>query len=285
VAVETGAGGFGNASRVPETIVIKLGGDVLEGTALQEVAASIATIVQQTPHAVAIVHGGGAQVTALATRLGLQTRQVGGRRITDAPTLEVLEMVVGGRLNIELCAAMQARGVQAVGLHAGSGVLRARRRPPRVISGAGPDPIDMGLVGDVVSFDLSLLEALWAAGRVPALSSLGLEGGAVLNLNADLVASQLAATLKAGTLVAVTGVGGVRRDKDDPATRLVRLTVSEARAAIATGVVSGGMIPKLEEAFAPLAAGVARVQIVAPAEIAAAVQRPGTVGTLLVGDS
>jgi acetylglutamate kinase len=143
----------------------------------------------------------------------------------------------------------------------------------------------MGLVGDVVGFDLPLLEALWAAGRVPALSSLGLEGGAVLNLNADLVASQLAATLKAGTLVAVTGVGGVRRDKDDPATRLVRLTVSEARAAIATGVVSGGMIPKLEEAFAPLAAGVARVQIVAPAEIAAAVQRPGTVGTLLVGDS
>jgi acetylglutamate kinase len=268
-----------------EVVVIKLGGDVLEGAALQAVAQSIAVVVQQTAHAVAIVHGGGAQVTALATRLGLETRQVGGRRITDGPTLEVLEMVVAGRLNIELCAALQARGVQAVGLHAGSGVLRARRRPPRVISGAGPDPIDLGLVGDVVSFDLPLLEALWAAGRVPALSSLGLEGGAVLNLNADLVASQLAATLKAGTLVAVTAVGGVRRDKDDPATRIGRLTIGEARAAIAQGVVVGGMIPKLEEAFVPLEAGVARVQIVAPTEIAAALQRPGTVGTLLVSDS
>src|SRR6185436_17350680 len=127
------------------------------------------------------------QVTALAARLGVETRMVGGRRITDAPALEVLEMVVAGKLNVELCAALQARG----------GVLRARRRPPRVISGAGPEPIDMGLVGDVVSFDLPLLEALWAASRVPVMSSLGLDGGAVLNLNADLVASQLAASLKA----------------------------------------------------------------------------------------
>jgi len=114
------------------------------------------------------------------------------------------------------------------------------------------------------------------------LSSLGLEGGAVLNLNADLVSSQLAATLKAGTLVAVTAVGGVRRDKDDPDSRIARLTVAEARLAIADGTVQGGMIPKLEEAFAPLQAGVARVQIVAPGELAAAVRDPGSAGTLLV---
>jgi acetylglutamate kinase len=268
-----------------ETVVVKLGGDVLEGEALRAVAHSIATIIQQTPHALAIVHGGGAQVTALATRLGLQTRQVGGRRITDAATLDVLEMVVAGKLNVELCAVLQASGVRAVGLHAGSGVLRARRRPPRVISGAGPEPVDLGLVGDVISFDLPLLEALWAASRVPVLSSLGLEGGVVLNLNADLVASQLAAALQASSLIAVTAVGGVRQDKDDPTTRIARLTIAEARAAIAAGVVQGGMIPKLEEAFVPLEAGVGRVQIVAPVEIAAAVQSPGSAGTLLVRDS
>lgn len=266
------------------TIVVKLGGDVLEDAARATVAESLREIVHETPHSLVIVHGGGAQVTTLAGRLGIETRMVGGRRITDAAALEVLELVVAGKLNVELCAALQARGVRAVGLHAGSGVLRARRRPPRVISGAGPEPIDLGLVGDVVSFDLPLLEALWAASRVPVLSSLGLEGGAVLNLNADLVASQLAATLKAECLIAVTAVGGVRRDKDDPRTRIDRLTVSEARAAIATGVVKGGMIPKLEEAFAPLEAGVAAVQIVAPSEIAAAVRAPGLVGTLLVGD-
>jgi acetylglutamate kinase len=267
-----------------ETIVVKLGGDVLEGAALAAVAESLRSVATETPHALAVVHGGGAQVTALAGRLGIETRMVGGRRITDAAALDVLEMVVAGKLNVELCAALQARGVQAVGLHAGSGVLRARRRPPRVISGAGPDPIDMGLVGDVVGFDLPLLEALWMAGRVPVMSSLGLEGGTVLNLNADLVASQLAATLKAGSLVAVTAVGGVRRDKDDPGSRIGRLTAGEARRAIADGIVQGGMIPKLEEAFVPLEAGVARVQIVAPGEIAAAVREPGTVGTLLLPD-
>jgi acetylglutamate kinase len=265
-----------------ETIVVKLGGDVLEGAALASVADSLRAIVTDTPHALAIVHGGGTQVTALAGRLGVETRMVGGRRITDAAALEVLQMVVAGKLNVELCAALQARGVRAVGLHAGSGVLRARRRPPRVLSGAGPEPIDMGLVGDVVGFDLPLLEALWAASRVPVMSSLGLEGGAVLNLNADLVASQLAISLHASSLIAVTAVGGVRRDKDDPGSRIGRLTVAEARRAIADGTVQGGMIPKLEEAFAPLEAGVSRVQIVAPGEIATAVQDPGRAGTLLV---
>jgi acetylglutamate kinase len=265
-----------------ETLVIKLGGDVLEGAALAAVAESVRAIVHETSHALAIVHGGGAQVTALAGRLGLETRMVGGRRITDAAALDVLEMVVAGKLNVELCAALQGRGVRAVGLHAGSGILRARKRPPRVISGAGPEPIDLGLVGDVVSFDLPLLEALWAASRVPVLSSLGLDGSAVLNLNADLAASQLAAALRATSLVAVTAVGGVRRVKDDPATRIGRLTMDEARAAIASGVVQGGMIPKLEEAFVPLEAGVGRVQIVAPAELAAAVRDPGSAGTLLV---
>jgi acetylglutamate kinase len=288
VAVETGgagsAGGFGNPSRVTETIVMKLGGDVLEGAALGAVADSLHTIVTETPHALAVVHGGGAQVTALSARLGLQTRMVGGRRITDAAALDVLEMVVAGKLNVELCAALQGRGVRAVGLHAGSGVLRARKRPPRVISGAGTEPIDLGLVGDVMGFDLPLLEALWAAGRIPVMSSLGLEGETVLNLNADLVASQLAAALNASSLIAVTAVGGVRRDKDDPTSRIDRLTVSEARAAIASGVVQGGMIPKLEEAFAPLAAGVDRVQIVAPHELAAAVRDPGSAGTLLLPD-
>jgi acetylglutamate kinase len=270
-------------------VVVKLGGDVLEGASLAAVAEALRALTGGEPRGqrIAVVHGGGAQVTALSSRLGIEARIIAGRRATDGPTLDVLKMVIAGRLNIDLCAALQARGVAAVGLHAGSGTLRARRRPPRVISGAGPDPIDLGLVGDVVGFDVPLLQTLWGAGRVPVISSLGLDvdgGGEVLNLNADLVASRLAEALGASLLVAVTAVGGVRRDKDDPATRIARLTVAEARAAIASGVVQGGMIPKLEEAFAPLEAGVAAVQIVAPGEIASAVRDPGSVGTLLVPD-
>jgi len=270
---------------VAATVVVKLGGDVLEEPARGLVAGALGDALSECPR-LAIVHGGGAQVTELSRRLGIEPRVVAGRRITDAETIEVLQMVIAGRLNLELGVALQARGVAAVGLHAGSGVLLARRRPPRPISGAGPDPVDLGLVGDVVGFDLALLETLWAAGRVPVLSCLGLEpgGGAVLNLNADLVASQLATALGAQCLVAVTAVGGVRRDKDDPGSRLARLTVAEARAAIAAGHVQGGMIPKLEEAFVPLAAGVRAVHIVGPDEIALALRAPGSVGTLLEGE-
>jgi acetylglutamate kinase len=266
--------------------VVKLGGDVLEDPARAEVARGVAR-GSGGESQLLIVHGGGAQVTALSSRLGIKSQMVGGRRITDAPTLEVLEMVVAGRLNVELCAALRAQQVKAVGLHAGSGVLRARRRPPRVVSGGGPDPIDFGLVGDVTGIDRPLLDALWAGGYLPVVSCLGLSEkgevpGQVLNLNADLAASQMAAALEAQTLVAVTAVGGVRRDPGDPSTRLPELTVAQARAAIAEGVVTGGMIPKLEEACAAIAAGVRSVQIVGPSEIAAALTAPGTVGTRLI---
>jgi acetylglutamate kinase len=265
---------------VASAVVVKLGGDVLEEPARGAVARSLAT----APTKLVVVHGGGAQVTALSARLGLPTKMVAGRRITDAGTLEVLEMVVAGQLNVDLCAAIRRAGAAAVGLHAGSGVVRVQRRPPRVVSGGGPDPIDFGLVGDITGFDLPLLQTLWGAGYVPVLSCLGLsDEGEVLNLNADLAASQLAAALAAPTLLAVTAVGGVRSDARDPATRLARLTVAEARAAIADGRVKGGMIPKLDEACAAIAAGVGSVQIVAPEEIGEALAAPGSVGTLLVG--
>jgi acetylglutamate kinase len=286
MAVGREDGGPGEAS--PRLrYVVKLGGDVLDhkGGAESSVRADLARALAeaQLRGRGVVVHGGGAQVTALATRLGLPTHMVAGRRITDAATLEVMTMVVAGRLNVELCAALQGVGVTAVGLHAGSGVIRARRRPPRVMSGAGPDPIDFGLVGDVTGFDLALLETLAGAGYLPVLSCLGIDpGGQVLNLNADLAASQLAIAARAEALIAVTAVGGVRRDLADPASRIARMTVAEARAAIGDGTVKGGMIPKLEEATAAIAAGVSRVEIVAPHEIVAALLRPGSAGTQLV---
>ncbi|HXT96187.1 MAG TPA: acetylglutamate kinase, partial [Polyangia bacterium] len=230
-----------------------------------------------------VVHGGGPQTTELSRRLGIEPQLVGGRRVTDAAALDVVKMVVAGRLNVDLVAALRAAGVPAVGLSGSSGIVRAHRRPPRVVSGSGGAAVDFGLVGDVEGFDRALLDALDAAGQLPVIACLGAgAGGEVLNINADVVASQLAAALGAAALIACTAVGGVRRDKDDPATRLPRLTVAEARAAIASGVVQGGMIPKLEEAFAPLAAGVRAVHVVAPGEIAASLAAPGSVGTLLV---
>ena len=268
------------ASR-PVDAVIKLGGDVLEGEALADAAAEIARV--RAGRRLLVVHGGGPQATALARKLGVESRVVGGRRVTDDPMLEIMKMIVAGKLNIDLVAALRGDGVPAFGVSGASGVIRAHRRPPRVVTGAGDTPIDFGLVGDIDGFDMEILDALDARDALPVIACLGADtSGTVLNINADVVASQLAAAVRAGALVACTAVGGVRRDKDDPATRLPRLTVAEAKAAIADGTVQGGMIPKLEEAFAPLEAGVGAVHIVAPTEIATSLTDPGSVGTLLV---
>jgi acetylglutamate kinase len=270
---------------VARAVIIKLGGDVLAPPALGVVAAQLAA-ARAAGHRFVVVHGGGPQATELSRRLGLEPKLVGGRRVTDEATLDVMKMVVGGKLNIDLCAALRAAGVPAVGVSGSSGVIRAVRRPPRVVSGGGAEAVDFGFVGDVEGFDVALIEALEGAGRVVVIACLGAgadAAGGVLNINADVVASQLAAALRADALVACTAVGGVRRDRNDAASRIGRMTVAEARAAIAAGTVQGGMIPKLEEAFAPLEAGVAAVHIVGAGEIAATLADPGSVGTLLVG--
>jgi len=254
---------------------------VLEGEGLAAAAAEIARA--RAGRRLLVVHGGGPQATALARKLGVESRIVAGRRVTDDPMLAIMKMVVGGKLNADLVAALRANGVPAFGVSGASGVIRAHRRPPRVVTGAGDTPIDFGLVGDIDGFDVELLDALDARDALPVIACLGADAsGTVLNINADVVASQLAAAVGARALVACTAVGGVRRDKDDPATRLPRLTIADARAAIIDGTVQGGMIPKLEEAFAPLEAGVGAVHIVAPGEIATSLVEPGSVGTLLV---
>lgn len=172
--------------------------------------------------------------------------------------------------------------VRPIGLHGGSSaVIRAVQRPPRVVSGAGPDPIHMGHVGDVVGFERDLLEELLSLGYVPVLACLGADAaGRIYNINADIVATRLAVALGAADLFLLMDAPGVLRDKNDPATRIERLKIAEAQALIAEGVVDGGMIPKLEESFEALRGGVARVHLLSDA-LPSAAEAPGTVGTLL----
>src|SRR5262249_56442815 len=139
----------------PELVVVKLGGDVLEPPHLAAVAAETAR-ARATGHRLVIVHGGGPQATALSRRLGIEPRLVGGRRVTDEATLDVMKMAVAGKVNVDLCAALRAAGVPALGVCGSSGVIRAHRRPPRVVSGGGAAPVDFGLVGDVDGFDRAL---------------------------------------------------------------------------------------------------------------------------------
>jgi acetylglutamate kinase len=267
-------------------IVVKLGGEVVKGPYMAAMAADIAEIAKSgTP--VVVVHGGGPQATELQKKLGQTPNIIGGRRVTDEDTLDVMKMIVAGKVNVDACAALVAAGAKPVGLHgASSNTVLATRRPPKVITGGGPDPVDFGFVGDVVGVNEELIALLTKNGYVPVLACLGADDkGGVYNINADAVANQVAIRLDAQGLVLVTDVPGVLRDVADPSSRIGRLTVAEGQKAIDDGIITKGMIPKVEESFAAIAKGVKAVHVVGKlsrGDLARAIREPGSVGTVLV---
>ena len=268
--------------------VVKVGGELAQDRVL--LADSVGAAVRAFLDAgvrVAVVHGAGPQASELSKRLGLQPRLVGGRRMTDAATLEVMKMTLAGQVSVDVASAFRLCGVPALcttGVSAG--LLEAVRRPPRPITGEGPEPVDMGLVGDVVAVRTEVFERLAAAGLVPVLGSLGADGsGNVFNINADTVAARLAGELHAARLFLVSNVPGVLRDKDDASTRLPRLSRADAAAAIASGTIVGGMIVKVEESLALLEQGVDSIHIVGvepPSSLLEEAQSPGSRGTAFV---
>jgi acetylglutamate kinase len=267
-------------------IVVKIGGEVVASASMTVVAGDVAELSHRGD-SVVVVHGGGAQVSDLQTKLGQTPTIVAGRRVTDAAALEVIKMVVAGQVNVDACAALLAAGARPVGLHGASSlVVEACKRPPRVVSGGGTEPIDFGLVGDVVGTNRELIALLSDAGYVPVVACVGADAqGRVFNINADVVATQLAVGLDAQAVVLVSDVPGVLRNVGDQSSRIERLTVAEGRRAIGEGVVTKGMIPKLEESFAALARGVRAVHIVghlAKGDLVRAVTSPGAIGTVVV---
>jgi acetylglutamate kinase len=187
-------------------IVVKLGGEVIRGAALAEIATE-RTLAKDDSLRLVVVHGGGPQTSELQQRLGQTPHVVGGRRITDDPALEALKMAVVGGANVDLCAALTRAGARPVGLHgASSGVIRAEKRPPRVVIGAGAEPIDLGHVGDVVGFDRPLIDLLHSAGYLPVLACLGADReGRLYNIKADIVAARSRSS-SARAMVLLTGV-------------------------------------------------------------------------------
>lgn len=270
-----------------KTAVLKFGGEVVaDAAALAGVLRDVAALVA-TGWRFLLCHGGGPQANALQERLGLVPHKVAGRRVTDEATLQVMKCVLAGELSVDVVAAGAAAGLQAVGISGVSaGLVTARRRQPVVVPTAGPEPIDFGLVGDVVEIRGALIHHLWAGGYTPVVNTLGIDpaSGQIFNINADTVASAIAATLKVDHLFLMTGVPGVLRDKDDPTTRIPRLTAGEAHAAIQDGVIVGGMIPKVEEALANLERGIGAVHILGAhgGVLQAEAEAPGSRGTVLV---
>jgi acetylglutamate kinase len=232
-------------------VVVKIGGAALEDLELRRRFAEDIVLLHWVGVDVVVVHGGGKQISRLLERLGHNPRFVQGMRVTDAATLEVVEMVLGGSLNKELVRLVDALGGRAVGLTGkDGGLVRARR--------ARTEP-DLGLVGEVESVDCGLLERL-LPDFIPVVAPLALGAdGATYNVNADPFAARLAAALGAEKLVLLTDVEGV---KDGGGQLIDTLTASQAEGLIASGVIGGGMIPKVQYALAALADGVRKVHII-----------------------
>lgn len=269
-------------------VVVKVGGDVLLDEDEREgLGKNVRSLIDEG-YRVVVLHGGGPQVSALQQRVGLAENKVGGRRITSAADLVVVEQAICGEVNVGLTLALLAAGVNAFGCHGASGrIIRAVKRPPRVVSGAGSEPIDFGEVGDVTDIASDVLFGLLQLGLVPVVATLGVtrEGGRAFNINADTTSVQLAKQLSAHALLMVTKVGGIFRDLHDPDSRVTTVSASDARGLIASEVISGGMIPKVEEALSVLGRGVDSIVVVGSREEGAfsrALSGDGTAGTRIV---
>jgi acetylglutamate kinase len=235
--------------------VIKVGGKIVEEDAsLHQLLHDFASI---EGHKV-LVHGGGRSATKIASLLGIESRMVNGRRITDAETLKVVTMVYGGLVNKHIVAGLQARGVNALGLTgADLDVIRSVKRPV--------EEVDYGFVGDVKKVNAVLLADLIAKGVVPVMAPLTHDGqGNMLNTNADTIAGETAKALSAYfdvTLVYCFEKKGVLKDEHDDDSVIPQITPAEFKQYVADGIIQGGMIPKLENAFEAINAGVAEVII------------------------
>jgi acetylglutamate kinase len=239
-------------------IVVKIGGAALEDKSrLRKCARAIVELARDAHH-VAVVHGGGAALTRTLKSLGKKSDFVNGLRITDAETRDVALMVLSGIVNKTLVAAIVAAGSAAVGLCGADGMaFRARKKHN--------SSCELGFVGEICYAEPRWIEAIWAAGGIPVLSSIALgSDGEYYNINADQMASACAVTCHADSLIFLTDVDGV---KDAEGAVIPWLNTRDVAALVAASVIGGGMLPKLEACSEALHRGVGRVRILPAAQV------------------
>ncbi len=236
------------------TVVVKYGGAAMKEEHLrQDVIRDIVTMSFMGLRPV-VVHGGGPEINSWLAKLNIEPQFINGLRVTDAATMEVVEMVLVGRVNKQIVEMINLAGGSAVGLCGKDGnLVRARSQ--------GNDAI--GFVGEVSSINIKLLTTLLNAGHIPVVSSVATdETGQAYNITADTVAGELAAALGAEKMILLTDIAGILRDYKDVSTLIRSLTISQARDLIEQGIVSGGMIPKVQCCVRSLAQGVKAAHII-----------------------
>ena len=246
-----------------KTIVVKYGGHAMVAEELKESFAKDVVLMKYIGINPVVVHGGGPQIGEMLRRIGKKSDFCDGMRITDADTMEIVEMVLSGRINKEIAALINRHGGRAVGL-SGKDAQLIEARKLRIVRDSAEDMpaeiIDIGLVGEVVRVNIEVLQTLLQSDIIPVIAPIGAgENGETYNINADLVAGAIAGALKADKFLLMTDVPGVL---DEEGKLISSMTVGEAQAAMRDKRLRGGMIPKIQCAIDALEAGTAKVHIV-----------------------
>lgn len=244
---------------VGKTVVVKYGGNAMLNEELKSAVMQDLVLLHTIGVNVVLVHGGGPEINKMLERVGKESRFVNGLRYTDEETMEIVEMVLTGKLNKEIVGLLLREGGKAVGLSGvDSGLIRARKMETK-------DGQDLGFVGEVTEVNTAIVTSLIESGFIPVISTvaLGQDGdNNSYNINADTAAALIAVALQAEKFVQLTNVPGVLRDMNDTSTLFQRLTLPEVEKLKAEGVIAGGMIPKIECCVTALKGGVPRTHII-----------------------
>ncbi len=235
-----------------KTVVVKYGGNAMLTEDLQQQVMEDIVLLHLVGVRVVLVHGGGPEITGMLKRVGKESQFVNGLRVTDKETVEIAQMVLAGKINKTLVTYLEAKGGSAIGLSGMDG---------RMITAKMKDPA-LGYVGEITKVNPVPIRDLLERGYIPVISSLGCDKeGNVYNINADTAAAKIASALHAQRLILMTNIQGLLKDKDDPTSLIPLIDMEEAEGMIGSGIISGGMIPKIECCITALKNNVSKVII------------------------
>ncbi len=259
-------------------VVVKYGGNAMINQELKQQVMEDIVLLWLVGVKVVLVHGGGPEISQLMEKLGKEPVFVDGLRVTDKETMDIVQMVLSGKVNKTLVNLLEMQGGRAMGISGiDGGLIRAEARDPR-----------LGYVGKITDVDIRPVMDMLEKGYIPVISTLGCdEQGNAYNINGDTAAAFIAGALGAERLIMMTDIAGILRDQHDPATLIPKLTVSQAKELYASGVISGGMIPKVDCCVDALSKGVESVIIMdgrVPHSILMEILTDEGAGTMVIGD-
>lgn len=236
-------------------VVVKYGGNAMTNDALKEAVMSDIVLLTEVGIKVVLVHGGGPEINAMLKRVGIESRFIGGLRYTDKDTIDIVKMVLTGKVNKELVSALQLHGGKALGLCGCDGQM--------ILAEKLQSDVDLGYVGEIKKVTTKpILDAL-NNGYVPIIATVGTsEDGQAYNINADTAAARIASCLRAENLILMTDIAGLLQDKDDDSTLIPTVNVSDVPYLKKAGIISGGMIPKIDCCVEAVRRGVKKTSII-----------------------